>query len=185
MSAFNTVQHVDIQKLSQSTIVKSGSAYITPATTVRVSHSSCSSNSTPIFGLDLHFHPNYRPAKFHVCTSNSCNSIMLTRFCWLSKTNKQTLPKITTTDLVVHILQDTSRFVDTHAQPHTLRQTRLKQYQLTLSRLVTSYWSHIPMPGGETHRLLHSSRDWKRLSLPSQPPYQNRLQSPYVESKYQ
>jgi len=34
------------------------------------------------------------------------------------------------------------------------------------------------MPGGETHRSLHSSRVRKRLSLPSQPPYQNRRQSP-------
>jgi len=34
--------------------------------------------------LDLRF--NYTAAKFHVCISNGCNTIVLVRFCWLSGT---------------------------------------------------------------------------------------------------
>jgi len=30
------------------------------------------------------------PAKFHVCISNSCSAVVLTRFCWLSGTNRHT-----------------------------------------------------------------------------------------------
>ena len=46
--------------------------------------------ATPTFELDLRFSSNYRPAKFHVCTSNTCYTIMLTRICWLSRTNIHT-----------------------------------------------------------------------------------------------
>jgi len=45
------------------------------------------SPATPIFELDLHFGPNYTSANFHICISNGCNAIELTRFCWLSRTN--------------------------------------------------------------------------------------------------
>lgn len=40
-----------------------------------------------------------------------------------------------------------------------------------------------PFPLGSTHMALHSSCVLNRLSLPSQPPYQNLEQPPYSESK--
>jgi len=49
----------------------------------------CHIHTRSIFELDLHFGAIYTPDKFHVCTSNSCNTI-ITRFCWLSITDKYT-----------------------------------------------------------------------------------------------
>ena len=59
--------------------------------------------TTHVLEVDLHFAPNYTPAKFHVCISNGCNAIMLTRFCWLSRTN-------------VHTCQNTRNHL--HGGPH-------------------------------------------------------------------
>ena len=42
----------------------------------------------------------------------------------------------------------------------------------------------LPLPFGCTHTSLHSSWVLNRLSLPSQPPYQNREHPPYSVSKY-
>jgi len=73
--------------------------------------------TTPIFGLDLHFGPDYTPAKFHVCNFNGCNIIILTRRFSLSGTNKHTNKtpakiQFTTTYMVVH----TTKYIssDTH-----------------------------------------------------------------------
>jgi len=42
-----------------------------------------------IFKLDLHFGPiTAHLPSFMSVSPNSCNAIVLTRFCWLSRTNK-------------------------------------------------------------------------------------------------
>jgi len=96
-----------------------------------------SSNSTPLHTynyntLDLPFGPHYTPAKFHVYISNGYNTIMLTRFFWLSRTNKctNTCQILTTTYMVVHTTRhhySTEPLCDLlmriQRQTHTQRQT--------------------------------------------------------------
>jgi len=48
--------------------------------------------TTPSFEFDLHFGHNSQPhtCQVHVYISDDCNAIVLTRFWWLSGTNKHT-----------------------------------------------------------------------------------------------
>ena len=95
----------------------------------------CYTRTIPVFELDLHFHPNYTSPKFHVCISNGCNTNCANESL-LTQWNKQTLPKYSQPLMVV---QNHCLFVDTQRERETDRQTRWKQHQLSLSRLVVNY----------------------------------------------